>query len=64
MANIYNYRGQYYDALSFDRKIVKVREQKLGKMNGQLAAAYYNLADDCFKIANVEKRAPMMRWII
>lgn len=57
MANIYNYRGQYYDALSFDRKIVKVREQKLGKMNGQLAAAYYNLADDCFKIANVEKKS-------
>ena len=33
-------------------------------MNGQLAAAYYNLADDCLKLQMWKKRAPMMRWII
>lgn len=57
MANIYSYWEQYYKALEFDKKIVEVREQKLGKMNGLLAEAYYNLADDYFKIANIEEKS-------
>lgn len=57
MANIYSYRGQDYEALKYDRKIAEVREQKLDKMNGKLAEAYYNLADDLFKIAMFENKS-------
>lgn len=51
MANIYSYRDDFYRALEYDKKIVEIREEKLGGMNGKLAEAYFNLADDLYRIA-------------
>lgn len=57
MANIYCYRQNYYEAAKYDRKIVGVREEKLGEMNGKLAEAYFNLSDDLYRIAVHEKKS-------
>ncbi len=57
MANIYCYRQNYYEAAKYDRKIVRVREEKLDGMNGKLAEAYFNLSDDLYRIAVHEKKS-------
>lgn len=57
MANIYSYRNDFYGAVKYDRKIVEVREKKLGEMNGKLAEAYFNLSDDLYQIAVCEKKS-------